>query len=935
MQLEPRLQTLLDRLNIGVFRSTLDGRLLEANPAYLRLLGLDSLPQARALNLRDIYFRPEDRDQLMIRLKQNGRLHEQEVRLRRLDGNPIWVSITEMLGTSSDGETVIDGLLQDITARKQAERALQESEEKYRIIIANINEIVYKVDISRDTFAGTVQFVSDEVKNIIGYRAEEFYQDPGLWFQIIHPEDRDALAEVTKKIVTTKKTWTRLYRILHKDTKEYRWMEDRVVPQVDDAGKVVALFGVARDITLRKRAQDELTARVRHQAAIARLGQHALSGAEPETLMDEATALVAETLGVEYSKVLELLPDGKALLLRSGVGWKEGMVGKAVVGAGSDSQAGYTLLASEPVIVENLHEESRFKGPELLLDHDVVSGISVVIHGRDRPFGVLGAHTVQRRAFTQDDVHFMQAIANILAEAIERRRSEDEMRKLFNAMEQTVDSVIITDREGVIEYVNPAFEAITGYSREEALGKTPRILKSGKHEEGFFKELWETILSGAIFSAVFINKKKGGELYYEERTIQPLKDSTGRITHFVSTGRDITEQRKAEKEKEKLQAQLLQAQKMEAIGTLAGGVAHDFNNLLTGIIGYLDLAMSEFDETHPAYSSLRYAQRASMRAANLTRQLLLFSRQQPMEVMPLNLNEIVTAMTEMAQRLIGEHITVSTELDNALWTIQGDSARIEQVVLNLTVNARDAMPQGGELRIKTENVRVDRTYCEAVSYARPGNFVCLSVSDTGEGMDADTARRIFEPFFTTKAPGKGSGLGLSVVYGIVKQHDGWINVYSEPGFGSTFRIYLPALSVPVEICEEEQGSLEDIQGRGERVLVVEDEELVRDLTVRTLREHGYVVSAASNAQEAQQVFEEENGNFDLLFSDAVLPDRTGLQLVDELLSNNPGLHVLLTSGYGNERSQWQQAKERGLGFVQKPYDLVSLLRAVRDVLKNK
>lgn len=288
--------------------------------------------------------------------------------------------------------------------------------------------------------------------------------------------------------------------------------------------------------------------RARQQAAVAQLGQHAVAGAEISALMNEVVAVVAETLSLEYCKVLELLPDGKALLLRAGVGWKEGYVGCATVPAGTDSQAGYTLLSNEPVIVEDLRTEKRFSGPPLLHDHGVISGMSAIIRGKERPFGVIGAHTTRRRAFTHDDAHFLQAVANILASAIERGRTEQELRKLSSVVEQTADLVYITDPRGIIEYVNPAFEKLVGYSKEEVIGKTPRILKSGQHEEAFYRDLWQTILSGRSFRGVIANRKKDGEIFYEEKTITPLKDAQDRITHFVSTGKDITGSRKAQEE---------------------------------------------------------------------------------------------------------------------------------------------------------------------------------------------------------------------------------------------------------------------------------------------------------------------------------------------------------------------------------------------------
>ncbi|MBE9570527.1 MAG: PAS domain S-box protein, partial [Proteobacteria bacterium] len=397
--------------------------------------------------------------------------------------------------------------------------------------------------------------------------------------------------------------------------------------------------------------------------------------------------------------------------------------------------------------------------------------------------------------------------------------------------------------------------------------------------------------------------------------------------HLLDIFIDITE-------KKKLEAQLLQAQKMEAIGILAGGVAHDFNNILTAILGYTDLAMMKVDEADPLYRDLKQIDLSATRAASLTRQLLLFSRRQPIQFTSFNLNTTVDNLLKMLQRLIGEDITINTELDSELWTVQADAGNIEQAIMNLTVNARDAMPEGGTLTIKTENMHVDEDYCKTYTYAHPGKFVCLSVQDNGVGMDKEIIDSIFEPFFTTKGPGKGTGMGLSVVYGIVKQHEGWVNVYSEPGLGSNLKIYLPASSLKAEKETKETVSLKELKGSGERILLVEDEEEVREFATMVLGENGYVVYDAANAEEALDMFDKEAGNFNLIFSDVVLPGKTGIQLADQLLALKGELRILLSSGYTDHKSQWPVIRERGFRFLQKPYGLTDLLRAIREAIEQ-
>jgi signal transduction histidine kinase/CheY-like chemotaxis protein len=414
-----------------------------------------------------------------------------------------------------------------------------------------------------------------------------------------------------------------------------------------------------------------------------------------------------------------------------------------------------------------------------------------------------------------------------------------------------------------------------------------------------------------------------------------MSDWRDRLVSRVAVLRDIEEHKQAEQMNEVLQEQLLQARKMEAIGTLAGGIAHDFNNLLTAIQGNATLAKSTAGSDSPIYEDLNEIELACRRASRLTRQLLLFSRKQPIRPLSLQLNAIILELAEMLERLIGEDIAIYVHLAPDVWMVEADKGSIEQVVINLVVNARDAMPEGGEIIVKTENVFVDEVYCQATPAARPGQFVRLSVSDTGMGMSQEVQDRLFEPFFSTKETGEGTGLGLAVVYGIIQQHSGWVHVYSEIGHGSTFTIHLPMVQ---ETAPEpplvKEPSVDDLQGHGERVLLVEDEEIVREFAARVLRQNGYDVLTVSEMQEAVETLDREQWRFDLVFSDVVLPDRSGLELADHVLAHRPSMPILLSSGYTGQRSRWETIRTRGLPFLEKPYTLARLLGAIRAALKQ-
>jgi len=403
---------------------------------------------------------------------------------------------------------------------------------------------------------------------------------------------------------------------------------------------------------------------------------------------------------------------------------------------------------------------------------------------------------------------------------------------------------------------------------------------------------------------------------------------------LVRSLRYAIERKHIQDEKDKIQTQLLQAQKMEAIGILTGGIAHDFNNLITAVRGCADMAIQNLDQTSPLYREIKEIQLASQKAAGLTRQMLIFSRKHPVKFEFINMNQLVEDMLKMLHHMIGEDIEIHTNLEPDLWTITADQSTLEQIVMNLTVNARDAMPDGGKLIIRTDNVELNEENCRFMPESKPGIYVRLAITDTGIGMDEKTLQRIYEPFFSTKGRGKGTGLGLSVVYGIVKEHKGWISIESQPGQGTTFRIFTPAINVKTSFKREEVNrSIEVFAGHGEKILVVEDEESVRRFAERALERNGYEVFTAANAREALDVFKQKKGEIHLVISDVILPDINGLDLVHQMISKNPQLNILLSSGYTDSRSHQRIIEKEGYLFLKKPYAYLELLEAVKTAVK--
>ncbi len=520
---------------------------------------------------------------------------------------------------------------------------------------------------------------------------------------------------------------------------------------------------------------------------------------------------------------------------------------------------------------------------------------------------------------------------SIIHDITERKRVEAERARLFTAIEQAGEVILITDPDGTIQYVNPAFTAVTGYSREEAIGRKPSLLKSGQQDRGFYQNLWGTITSGRVWQGRMVNKRKDGGLYTETATISPVMDSAGRILNFVAVKRDISEHLRAEEEQARLQEQLRQAQKLESVGRLAGGVAHDFNNMLGIILGYGEIALGHLHQGDPLRESLEEIVKAARRSAALTRQLLAFSRKQTLQLEVLDLNHLVLNLEKMLRRLIGEDIDLELSLGHDIGRVLVDPGQIEQVILNLAVNARDAMPSGGRLLIETAATQLDELYASRHPGVQPGDYVLLAVTDSGCGMSKEILAQIFDPFFTTKEKGRGTGLGLSTVYGIVKQSGGNIWVYSEPGRGTTFKVYLPQTKTSLEpTVAKPEGIRPD--GGSEHVLVVEDEEALRKLMGNLLSRLGYKVSLAANGGEALLLVEEQGLRPDLVITDVVMPNMSGKQLIDRLSRIHPHLKVLYMSGYTDNAIVHHGVLEPGTPFIQKPFTLERMAAEIRMVL---
>ncbi len=483
-------------------------------------------------------------------------------------------------------------------------------------------------------------------------------------------------------------------------------------------------------------------------------------------------------------------------------------------------------------------------------------------------------------------------------------------------------------------HFTPSNTQTTGYSREEVLGKNPRILKSGVQDDAFYRNMYDSISSGKIWKGRFVNRRKDGALYTEDATLSPVFDPLGRIVSYVAVKRDITEHLRSAERKAELEQQFQQAQKLESVGRLAGGVAHDLNNLLSPILGFGEMLMDDFDKNDQRKESVKAIVDAGNRARDLVRQLLAFSRKQIIETKPIDLSEVLVRFENLLRRTIREDIDLKIIPTPSLPSVKGDIGKLEQVIMNLAVNAQDAMPNGGLLCIETFETRLDEAYAALHEGVTPGDYVLLSVSDTGSGMDAETLKHIFEPFFTTKAKDKGTGLGLATVYGIIKQHGGHIRAYSEPGTGTTFKIYLPVSEGPAAAMESPAAEPTDLRG-SETVLVVEDDGQVRHLARTILERKGYRVLTAENGKEALSVLQRHEGPVHLILTDVVMPGMSGKELLRNISRDHPGVKLIYMSGYTDNVIAHQGVLDEGVHFIQKPFNVSALAAKVRKVLNHE
>lgn len=813
--------------------------------------------------------------------RPSGRVIRNVVGLRA-DGTefPAETSISQM--TLND-QKIFTVILRDITERQKAIEQIQQTQEFLRQVVETIDEVFWMTDTEKDVMV----YISPGYEKIWGRPAANLYTNPQEWLEAIHADDRARVLQALPGQATG--TYNIEYRILRPDG-QVRWIHDRAFPVEDESGKVYRVTGVAKDITARREDESRLI-----------LQSEALEAAASGILITDAKGIIQWAnpafLKMSGYSMTETIGKRTGDLLKSGAHddslytdlWKTILSGRVWAG---------TII-------------NRRKNGQRYFEEMTITPVK----GRD------GSIT-----------HFVA----VKHDVTDRINAEAELKHRQDALEQSQKVANIGSWEADLE----TGQAVWSKEQFRLLGLEPHYESltfdsylALVHPED--RELLRSTSQGAAekqqsFELVHRIIRRDGEVRWMRSIGQTVTDASGKAVRMRGTNQDITAYKESEKERQRLEDQFLQAQKLEAIGRLSGGVAHDFNNLLTVILGHVAI-LETCNLDSDAIESAHAIKSAGERAANLTRQLLLFARRQTMQMALIDLNKTVTDTTRMLSRILGEDVLLDFRTAQTPLFVQADPGMLDQVLMNLAVNARDAMPRGGRIVIETSAMEFDEQTAILFPQVKQGWFAVLSVSDSGTGISAEVLPKIFDPFFTTKDVGKGTGLGLATVYSIVQQHGGWISAYSEEGKGASFRIYIPLSSEGAVAMASRART--DVPRGTETILLAEDEPAIRSMVVRYLSQLGYTVLAAGSGPEAVQVFLNRKNEISLLVTDMVMPGgMSGIELSGIVISESPGVGVLYTSGYSELIIAGDLALKEGENFLSKPFDLAALARTVRTIL---
>ncbi len=870
---EEQFRNLYDDAPVGYFEYDLRGKITRVNRTELKMLGYTAEEMIGQPCWKFIVDEAA-REQILAKLAGVGPLAVGlERTYRRKDGTTLPVLFEDRLLLDEDGH--IKGIrtaIQDITERKRMEEALRESEKRHRLLFEEaLNPILLVDENGRyiDANEAALQFMECDREKLMGRSVWEF-APPGT----VERQKQEHSPFADRRTLETD-------YLIHGRVKTLLL---NVIPM--EVGERTVLWGIGQDITERKRAEEALRE------------------------SEETHRVLVEGLP---DIIMRFDSDGRHLFVSDNIREVVDIEAAQFIGK-THAELGFP------------EAQCRFWERSIRRVFDSGAPFETEFTVGDKTAVTFNWRLIPER-YEQGAV---SSVLSISRDITAHRKTEQEYTALFREMlDGFALHEIICDEDGEpVNYrflaVNPAFERMTGLEAENIVGRTVLEVLP-ETEKHWIKTYGKVALSG---EPVFF-EDHSAELgkHFEVTAFRPFAGQFTCIFH------DITERKLAEKERERLQAQLNQAMKMESVGRMAGGVAHDFNNMLGVILGHTEMALDEIDPSAPLYANLQAVQQAAERSAALTRQLLAFARKQTIAPKVIDLNKTVEGMLKMLRRLIGEDIDLIWLPGRNLCPVKIDPAQIDQILVNLCVNARDAFDGKGKIIIETDTKILDDVYCADHLGFLPGEYVLLEVSDNGCGMDKKTLDQIFEPFFTTKEQGKGTGLGLASVFGMVKQNNGFINVYSEPGQGTTFKIYLPAYAVKSDGMVEKTPNLPAEQGN-ETILLVEDETAILEMTTMMLARLGYTVVAAATPGEAIRLAHEYQGRIDLLMTDVVMPEMNGRELAGNLLSHYPDLKRLFMSGYTANVIAHHGVLDQGVHFIQKPFSKTDLGKKLREALED-
>ena len=861
-------------------------RILECNAKASEIFGYSS-EQLLSMGTADLSTTP----QATLRACRQS-VAKQERVYRTKDGRFISVEVTSE-HFRLDGRAVHIAAIRDITERKHAEKALRESEERFHLAMDASKDGVYEWDLE------TLEiYYSPGWKRMLGYEPDELPDDFSVWETLTKPEDVEKSWRVMNELVAGKRERFEVeFEMRHK---KGHWIHvlSRSNLYKDSKGKPVRVVGTHVDITESKRQKERLE--------------------------------LAES---RYRKAQELGKVGNwEYDLRTAEFW------------GSDEAK--KIYGFDPDRDRFSAEEVKNRIPERNRVHRALMDLIEKGKPYDLEFDIVAEDTGKRKTMVSiaemqmDDAGNPMKVSGVVQDITHRKQAENalenERRLLAAVFDNIEEAIVICDENGTLTRFNEAARKLHGPERPimpdrwtechnlyREDGTTPLPLEE--------IPLYRALRGEHVRNAEIVVVPRNGAPRFLVCNGQSLIDDAGRTIGAVAAMHDDTHRRMAEMEREKLQAQLNQAQKLESVGRLAGGVAHDFNNMLGVILGHAELALMRTDENRDLHSGLKEIQKAAQRSADLTKQLLAFARKQTISPRRLDLNDTVENMLNMLRRLIGEDIDLTWKPAAHLWPVKMDPTQIDQILANLCVNARDAIAGVGGIVIETRKITFDAEYRGEHPDFVPGDFVLLAVGDDGCGMDRETLDNLFEPFFTTKEVGRGTGLGLATIYGIVKQNNGFIDVHSEPGRGSTFKIHLPRLFAEDEAAEDAPGKTTVASG-DETILLVEDEPAILRMARTMLERRGYSVLSAPTPAEALEMAKNHSGTIDLLMTDVVMPEMNGRDLAEKIASLHPGIKRLFMSGYTADIIARQGVLDDGLAFIQKPFSMKALGDKLREIL---